>query len=92
MTNPQQAFAEGLEKLAAIHPALRMDLDWGTAIAILGNLQLALRHPDNRGDSAAAARAFCDSLISNIERVVPELGPLLRMGDDPQHDQPRSAT
>jgi len=88
MTN-EEAFAEGMKKLVVKHPFLRLDLDWEAAMMIVGCLQLALRHPGNVGPSSEVARAFCDNVIRAAESVEPQLGELMRMGFDPQHDVPR---
>lgn len=85
--NKEQAFTEGLKRLAAKHPFMKFDLDWNTGIAILACLQLSLRHPGNTGPSAALARGFVDGTIRVIEGIEPELAALLRLGDDPRHDQ-----
>ncbi len=86
ISNPEKAFAEGLTRLVAQHPFLKLELDWQTGIAILSSLQLSLRHPANRGHTAQVVRRFCDEFIAQIEGVDPALAQLLRMGDDPQHD------
>lgn len=89
ISDPEQVFVDGVKALVAEHPYLKLDLDWGTAIAILGSLQLSLRHPGNSGVSARLVRHFCDEFISRVERADPPLAQLLRMGDDPQYDLPR---
>jgi hypothetical protein len=84
----QQQYADAVKQLAAKRSGLAIEVDWETGMAILASLQLALRHPGNRGGAAARVRGFCDLLLALIEADVPELARLLRMGDDPRHDQP----
>ena len=52
----------------------------------LGQLQLASRHPLNRGNSAAAGRALAFGLEDAIVTHVPELKPLIDAGWDPACD------
>lgn len=47
---------------------------------IISHLQLALRHPDNTGESAIAVRAMTERLIDILAQVVPETRPILEMG------------
>jgi hypothetical protein len=52
-------------------------------MTLLGNMQLALRHPENQGESANIARQFGDALLEKLiaERVFTvEEGLLLRGG------------
>ncbi len=78
-----RAFEAGLEKLIARHPYLKFDVDWPTGIAIISQLQLALRHPDNKGHSARMARKIIDEIVRRIADVDSKLAELLRMGDGP---------
>ena len=59
--------------------------DW---IALIANLQLAMRHPGNVGDAHDAARKFVDRSIALIEITEPELATLLRRGDAAGFDVP----
>jgi hypothetical protein len=36
-------------------------------MAILGNVQLGLRHPENRGPSARVAKRFCDAVLEKLK-------------------------
>jgi hypothetical protein len=85
----EQVFAEALERLTARAPSLKLDLDWQTTVVLVAQVQLALRHPGNRGPSAELARTFLDTLIARVEEVEPTVARCLRMGDDPQHDVPK---
>ena len=64
---------------------IRCLLKPNTAAAIIAQLQLALRHPDNHGQSADIGRAFANELIT----AFPEAArPILMLGFDPAHDRP----
>lgn len=58
-----------------------------SAIDLVAQLQLALRHPRNVGLSAEAARQFVDGLVAHLERIDPAFA-YLRRGDDPAFDVP----
>lgn len=62
-------------------------LDASTAFVIASQLQVALRHPANKGQPAEVARAFCEELIGRIAPV--EGTPIrecLELGFDPSYD------
>lgn len=65
---------------------ISFEVDGITAMAILGNLQLALRHHKNTGESSKVAKAFALDLQQSIERELPEVGAVLQMGWDPNFD------
>ncbi|HEY9699687.1 MAG TPA: hypothetical protein V6D10_20670 [Trichocoleus sp.] len=56
---------------------------------LLSHLQLALRHPDNIGESAAIARQIADNLANMICHYVPEARQLIEMGWNPACDVTR---
>ena len=56
------------------------------AVALVGNLQLALRHPGNRGAAAAQARTIADAVVGQLARGDGRIEALLRRGDDPRCD------
>jgi hypothetical protein len=68
---------------------LPVHLDLTAALCLVGNLQLALRHPGNTGPSAQVARMIIDGVIARMK----EAGYLahaevMRLGDDPSFDLP----
>jgi hypothetical protein len=66
---------------------LMVELDVASAIAVIGSLQLALRHPEHKGACAKAARALIDGLIEMIRQMGFEYNALMaRLGDDPEYD------
>ena len=81
-------FQAGIEQLTAKVPSLHLDLDWLTVIGIVSQLQLALRHPLNRGDrTARAARELIDKITAQVEAHAPALAAIMRLGDDPKYDR-----
>jgi hypothetical protein len=56
-------------------------------VVLIAHVQLALRNPHNRGDSALVARGLCDSLIELIALHSPRLAELIEYGDDPAQDR-----
>lgn len=56
------------------------------AFVLLGNIQLALRHPGNNGESAGIAREIGLNLQKAICAYVPEVEPLIEMGWDSSYD------
>lgn len=88
LADADRLFQHNFKRLVARHPYLKVDVNWELGIAILGHIQLALRHPGSDGISRRMVREFCDSLIAKVEAVTPLLAGLLRLGDDPSFDQP----
>lgn len=82
------ALAQEITRLEASEPALSFEIAWVNVVALVGCLQLALRHPANRGAPARVARHLIDGVIERVEPICPDLARLLRLGDDPAHDQP----
>lgn len=67
---------------------LLVEFDLCTAIAIIGNLQLALRHPANVGASAEIARELIDGMIHRMrEAGLTAHAELARLGDDAMYDE-----
>jgi hypothetical protein len=60
----EAAFVEAVRTAAPV----KLELSALEAVAIVGQIQLALRHPANRGESTKIARAF----IEEVRRQVPE--------------------
>ncbi len=54
-------------------PPVQLEVDVQTALLVIGNLQLALRHPDNMGAGSQAIRRFVSDLQ---ERIAPVGSPI----------------
>jgi hypothetical protein len=62
-------------------------MDLVAAIAVIGGLQLSLRHPQNNGPSAKAAREVVDRMIKRLrEDGFHAYAQLASLGDDPRYD------
>lgn len=67
--------------------SLPLELDLHSALCLVGNLQLALRHPGNTGPSAGVARRIVDGIISRFESTgYPAHAELARLGDNSAYD------
>jgi len=64
----------------------QLNMNATETIAFIGNLQLALRHPGNKGPTAKLCRKTIDAMIEVIESRYPILGSVARRGDDPKCD------
>ena len=73
-----------IKRLAA--QKFQLSLGLTEVLAVVGNLQLALRHPLNLGTNADTARVIVDVLIASVEKVSPDLATLMRLGDDKNFD------
>jgi hypothetical protein len=90
-----RAEKEALEKRAAAEMAtanpnfiLPVHLDVTSALSLIGNLQLALRHPANKGPSAAIARRVIDGLIEKLNTVgLTATAEVARLGDNAAYDE-----
>lgn len=86
MSDDVDVLGRALLRLEARHGICRIDLSFGLAVILIAQIQLALRHPANRGESAAQAREFVEALIGRLEASEPAVGELLRRGFDPAAD------
>jgi len=81
--------AAALAEMRGINPefTIPVHLDIPSALSLIGNLQLALRHPANGGPSASIAREFIDGLLERmIAARLYRTAELARLGDDPAYD------
>jgi hypothetical protein len=63
-----------------------------SALCVIANLQLALRHPGNNRGTADVARAVIAGLIERLrEGGFPAHAELAELGNDPAHDFVRKA-
>lgn len=61
-------------------------IDVITAMAVIGNIQLASRHPLNDGESLKIAIWFARILQERLDAVCPEYSAVIEMGWDPNFD------
>jgi hypothetical protein len=83
----EQLFVLAVHRLAQRHGGkTTLQIPISAWVAVIANLQLAMRHPGNQGEARQLAREFIDQSIDAIQKEEPELAMLLRRGDDPAHD------
>ena len=91
MTDEQNAeFTRAMELVdeftAACGDEVRLNFNVSVLLTLIGQLQLALRHPRNVGPSSVEARMLVDILIGQVEARSPALAAFLRRGYDPARD------
>lgn len=85
-----QEFVKALKRLEQRHSCFEMVMSFEEAITIIAQIQVALRHPGNVGNTSKQARELIEGMISHLEKQEPVLGPLLRKGFDPACDVSQS--
>lgn len=78
-----------LHKIGNCQETVQFSTTPGRLFILLGHLQLALRHPENNGASAAIAREMANNLANMICHYIPEARPLIEQGWHPEFDQTR---
>jgi hypothetical protein len=66
---------------------VHLTTDLTTIVALIGNLQLALRHPQNVGTSSEITKRFVLKLIGRIDPARGDVYQFLMMGFDEEHDE-----
>lgn len=84
-----EVFCECIKRLEAKHGNFGISVTFSVAVTLVAQLQLALRHPENKGPTTGIVRTFIKSMIAAMEHSEPAIGPILRKGDNPEHDVPR---
>lgn len=82
----EEKLTRALEEFADVPKPVVVELDRGTFVCLIGNLQLALRHPNNNGPSTYIVRRFIDDFIEAIAQSHPVAADALRRGDRPECD------
>lgn len=80
------AMKEGIERLEKAHGFFSLEVDFSTLAVLIAHVQLALRHPANKGHSAKVATDMIHRIIAILGEREPVIGELLRLGFDPSHD------
>jgi hypothetical protein len=81
--------AAAQEFTARQHERIMVFYDAATMLAICGGLQLALRHPDNRGPAAVELMKVIAQLIHGLKVAGFEnCAELAEAGNDPSNDSP----
>lgn len=69
------------------HPGIDLEMPATMWWIVISQMQLALRHPKNKGASAKHAREILDRLIVRMANGNADIETLLRRGDDPRFDR-----
>jgi hypothetical protein len=80
---------EILLKIATHPKALGLFFTPAKAFMLIAQLQLALRHPDNVGDTALIARQLAEQLAEFVCREIPEAREVIDRGWQPCYDMSR---
>lgn len=62
---------------------IEITIDPPTALCVIAQIQLAIRHPENRGPSKGIAETFARKLQTALSRDHPELATVMELGWDP---------
>ena len=82
-------FLEAWKRLEKSHGTFKLEIGFSELLALVGNVQLALRHPGNKGETARIARNLLDAIIASVAAQDPFCAQMLRLGFDERHDVPR---
>jgi hypothetical protein len=77
--------ASAEEMLKHRHQKILLNISLPDALILVAQLQLAIRHPEN--PAAGTTRAYCESIINQVERISKDLADFLRLGFDPAYDE-----
>jgi len=80
--------ADHIEFLTAKHGHFTIEIDFAIVTCLIASLQLALRHPGNKGYTAKTMRGFIEDLMLKLDKSSPGIAALLRRGDNPALDVP----
>jgi hypothetical protein len=84
-----KGYNEEEEQAAQRHFILPVHLDLTALACMVGNLQLALRHPANTGPSSEVARRIIEEITQRIKAEgFPVHAEIMRLGGDPVYDEP----
>ena len=89
MTTPKSyidELAAGVQRLREKFGYMNWATSFEDGVIVIIQMQLALRHPGNRGHASQRARHMVDCWINAIGETEPRVAELLRLGDDPSHD------
>lgn len=63
-----------------------VELDSTMALCVIAQIQLASRHPGNKGQSTEIAQKFARGLQVAVTKLHPEVANILEKGWDPAYD------
>jgi len=83
-----EEFVRGVEQLAAQFGKFDVSMPYRDACIIIKQLQLALRHPANVGESRYVTLGVLENWIGHLELANPVVGRTMRLGMQVKHDVP----
>lgn len=87
MTHEQyNAAFDAMKRLQVKGFRINLKLGPAQAMMLIGQLQLAARHPANIGPSSGLVRLLATELADELVEAEPELQAIIEAGWDPQHD------
>jgi hypothetical protein len=92
---PEQLIQMQLEAIAAIHEIdmqgpTQLMTTFGEIYCVIAQLELALRHPENYGDSAHVARTFIQRVTQNMAHYAPVIKSAMAVASNPSLDLTRA--
>lgn len=89
MTQTEKAalFENAADAMREWDRPIKFDLDIILTVGIIGQLQLAFRHPSNLGPTRELVESFVRELIENLDPDKGALYELLTAGFDPEMDE-----
>ncbi|HEV2863061.1 MAG TPA: hypothetical protein VGX48_18745 [Pyrinomonadaceae bacterium] len=79
------------EAMCAMTEPVLFELDPVLAVGLVGQLQIAFRHPANTGETRERLEQFVRDLIERLDPAHGDLHALLMMGFDARYDAPEGA-
>lgn len=67
---------------------ITIEIDCAIGICVISQIQLAYRHPNNRGTAQRISEKFARELQSKISQAMPEVAVILEMGWNKEYDLP----
>lgn len=75
------------EAMGAMTEPVRFELDPVLAVGLVGQLQIAFRHPGNKGETRQRLEQFVRDLIERLDPEHGDLYTVLMMGFDASYDE-----
>lgn len=86
MSNDEEIFVRESERIQREGFIATLTLELRTALSLITHIQLATRHPGNRGPASEDATLIARAIQGAIALRSPELGRLLEQGWHPAYD------
>lgn len=74
----REKFERELDYLRITHECLNLNVDWGSALALLAALSLALKHPEIPERVAHLVHGLCKKVVTTVGGASHSMGVMLR--------------